>query len=196
MKSSSHKPKKVAEAIKFKNEQAAAKAEEERKKLDHERLKNLNDDWDEALGDLTILEKELETETDPEKRKITTEKISAKRARILGIANRIGKQQPGIEAAQKAEIDETAAAAKHTRTLDAEKAEETKEKADAEAKKQEALATLVKYRDIFSEKEYNDIKVQIELGDAVNVKDFTKKPPATVSGTTEEILDSYTGYTE
>ena len=187
------------EAIESKNKQAAMKAEEEQKKIANDRLNDLNDDFDEVDEDIVVLETELETETDPEKRKIMKEKLLTKRKRLRDIALRMGKRMPGFEAEQKAEIDEAAAVAADKRKEAAAVAEHTRtkevdevEKAKKETAKQEALTALEKNKSAFSDEEYDKIKAQIQIGDAVDVTDFVKPPSTTDFSSTQDILDMYT----
>ena len=112
------------------------------------------------------------------------EHLKKDRAYLL---ERLGEGSSSLEAEIKSESDEAsavaadkrkedAAAAEHTRTLEAETAEEAKEKADAEAKKQKSLAALEANKDAFTDEQYNKIKAQIDIGEDIDITDFTKPP--------------------
>ncbi len=176
----------------FKLDKEAQAAEEKRKQEEQERLQEYEEDYTETEKDLMDLEDQYDMETDPEKRKAIRDRMSRKRKQLLRISSRIGRRMPGLEAEQKAETDEAAAAAEHQRDIEAETAKEKQEKAAAEAAKKEALAALEANKDAFTEDEYKKIKAQIELGETVDITEFIKKRSTTDFATTQEILDIYT----
>ena len=186
------------------NEEATRKAQEARQEEEQQRLKDLNDDYEEAEKDLTDLENLFDNETDPEKRQTLREQISTKRSRLLRISNRIGNRMTGLEAQQKSELGEKTAAADHTRALELEGEEGKqerltiqeeqdieKEKAAAEAQAAAEqtrlnLELLEKHKDVILEKKngqviYDALKLQAGQNPKFDLTTYFKEPSKTAT---------------
>ena len=179
--------KRGRDAMEFENKQADLKTEQDRAEQLHEQQQGIRERLKTADNRYDELFKKSLAATDPaEQESIQAEMEHLKKDRAY-LLDRLGEGSSSLEAEIKSESDEAsavaedkrkedAAASEHTRTLEADKAAEEKEKADAEVKKQEALAALEANKDAFTEEQYNKIKAQIEIGEDVDITDFTKPP--------------------